>query len=137
MYKIQDSTPICNFPDQGDAPEYNAVDASLWYVIAVYDFLQASKSKTGIIDSNQKKSLQEAVEAILTGYSQGTRYGIRMDQDGLLAAGVIADITRLYAFDRGDIPAMRRAVDAKFLSDSWRGYFRDRIEKITRAQKAM
>ena len=36
----------------------------------------------------QKKILQQAVEAILTGYSQGTRFGIHMDQDGLLAAGV-------------------------------------------------
>jgi len=35
----------------------------------------------------QKKSLQKAIDAILTGYSQGTRYGIRMDKDGLLAAG--------------------------------------------------
>jgi predicted glycogen debranching enzyme len=36
----------------------------------------------------QKKSLQKAVESILTGYSQGTRYAVRMDGDGLLAAGV-------------------------------------------------
>jgi len=36
----------------------------------------------------QKKSLHKAIDAILTGYSQGTRYGIRMDEDGLLAAGV-------------------------------------------------
>jgi glycogen debranching enzyme len=36
----------------------------------------------------QKKTLQQAIEAILTGYSQGTRFGIHMDQDGLLAAGV-------------------------------------------------
>ena len=36
---------------------------------------------------SQKKTLQRAVEAILSGYSQGTRFGIRMDRDGLLAAG--------------------------------------------------
>jgi glycogen debranching enzyme len=33
------------FPDQGDQPEYNSVDASLWYVIAVHDFLKASKPR--------------------------------------------------------------------------------------------
>ena len=49
----------------------------------------------------------------------------------------IAEITRLYAFDRGDVRAMRRAVEAKSLTESWRGYFRDRIEKMARAEKAM
>ena len=29
------------FPDKGDAPEYNSVDASLWYVVAVHDYLSA------------------------------------------------------------------------------------------------
>ena len=36
----------------------------------------------------QQKALQQAVEAILAGYSQGTRYGLHMDQDGLLSVGV-------------------------------------------------
>jgi predicted glycogen debranching enzyme len=75
------------FPDQGDRPEYNSVDASLWYIVAVHDFLEATQGNGGMVSQWQKKSLQKAVEAILTGYSQGTRYGIRMDQDGLLAAG--------------------------------------------------
>jgi predicted glycogen debranching enzyme len=76
------------FPDQGDRPEYNSVDASLWYIVAVHDFLAATQSKCSMISLWQKKSLQQAVEAILNGYSQGTRYGIHMDQDALLAAGV-------------------------------------------------
>jgi predicted glycogen debranching enzyme len=76
------------FPDQNDAPEYNSVDASLWYIIAVHEFLTAMRNGGGSITQAQKSSLQKAVQAILTGYSQGTRYGIRMDQDRLLAAGV-------------------------------------------------
>ena len=76
------------FPDQGDQPEYNSVDASLWYIIAVHDFLEARKTGGRKLLEWQKKTLQQAVEAILTGYSQGTRFGIHMDQDGLLAAGV-------------------------------------------------
>ena len=76
------------FPDQGDRPEYNSVDASLWYIIAVHEFLEATKSITRVAYQWQKKSLQKAIEAILTGYSQGTRYAVRMDADGLLAAGV-------------------------------------------------
>ncbi|HLN87620.1 MAG TPA: amylo-alpha-1,6-glucosidase, partial [Candidatus Limnocylindrales bacterium] len=76
------------FPDQSDRPEYNSVDASLWYIVAVHDFLAASQNGNGMVTPWQKKALQKAIDAILTGYSQGTRYGIRMDQDGLLAAGV-------------------------------------------------
>jgi predicted glycogen debranching enzyme len=76
------------FPDRGDQPEYNSVDASLWYIIAVHDFLQAVKDRRGMVFQQQEKTLQQAVEAILTGYSQGTRFGIHMDRDGLLAAGV-------------------------------------------------
>ena len=29
------------FPDQGEHPEFNSVDASLWYIIAVGDYLRA------------------------------------------------------------------------------------------------
>ena len=74
------------FPDQSDRPEYNSVDASLWYIIAARDFLTAMQS--GMASQWQRKALQKAIDAILTGYSQGTRYGIRMEEDGLLAAGV-------------------------------------------------
>ena len=76
------------FPDQGDRPEYNSVDASLWYTVAVHDFLAATQNNSGIVLQWQKKSLQKAIDAILTGYSQGTRFGIRMDEEGLLAAGL-------------------------------------------------
>ncbi|HEY7715232.1 MAG TPA: amylo-alpha-1,6-glucosidase [Candidatus Binatia bacterium] len=76
------------FPDRGDRPEYNSVDAALWYIVAIHDFLAAVKNRGALISQRQNKALQNAVDAILTGYSQGTRYAIRMDQDGLLAAGV-------------------------------------------------
>jgi predicted glycogen debranching enzyme len=75
------------FPDLGDQPAYNSVDASLWYIITVHDFLEIMKANGRIIPESQKKALQGAVQAILAGYSRGTRYGIRMDSDGLLAAG--------------------------------------------------
>lgn len=76
------------FPDLGDKPEYNSVDASLWFIVAVHDFLAAMKARRRLVYEWQRKSLQQAVEAILGGFSRGTRYGIRMDSDGLLAAGV-------------------------------------------------
>jgi predicted glycogen debranching enzyme len=69
------------FPDSGESPEFNAVDASLWYVIAVGGYLARQK------DSRDAKRLRGAVEAILDGYARGTRCQIRADADGLLAAG--------------------------------------------------
>jgi len=75
------------FPDQGLAPEFNSVDASLWYVIAVHEYLSAATSKPESVDAGVSRTLGQAVEAILSGYSQGTRFQIKAGQDGLLAAG--------------------------------------------------
>src|SRR5882724_6310406 len=75
------------FPDHGTKAEYNSVDASLWYVIAIHDLLAACDGNTGIVSAKDKRAFQDAILAILEGYSRGTRFGIRMDSDGLLAAG--------------------------------------------------
>src|SRR6266478_7180153 len=42
----------------------------------------------------------------------------------------IADITRLYAFEKDDLETLRRAVKLKALSESWRGYFQKQIQKL-------
>ena len=73
------------FPDRDAAPEYNSVDASLWYVIVVHEFLEAAAANPAL--TAQKDGLLATVEAILAGYHGGTRYGIRGDADGLLACG--------------------------------------------------
>jgi predicted glycogen debranching enzyme len=75
------------FPDHGEQPEFNAVDAALWFVIAVHEFLQAAQKERLALNGDRKKLLS-AVEAILDGYSRGTRFDIRADADGLLACGV-------------------------------------------------
>ncbi|MBI1916206.1 MAG: glycogen debranching enzyme family protein [Planctomycetes bacterium] len=74
------------FPDHGQAPEFNSVDASLWFVIAVYEFFRALEGTKRKVTRRDQKTLWEAVDAILDGYTRGTRYGIRLDE-GLLAAG--------------------------------------------------
>ncbi len=76
------------FPDQGDQPEYNSVDASLWYIVAVHDYQQAARRHEVNISAPDRAAMGAAVEAILAGYARGTRYGIHLDDDGLLAAGV-------------------------------------------------
>jgi predicted glycogen debranching enzyme len=72
------------FPDSGEQPEYNAVDASLWYVVAVHEYLKAAGDTA---PPATVKALRVAAGKIVAGYRDGTRYGIRMDEDGLLAAG--------------------------------------------------
>jgi predicted glycogen debranching enzyme len=75
------------FPDHGEAPEFNSVDASLWFVIAVYDLLDAAARAGVAIGVEERTALEGAVDAILAGYAAGTRFGIRLEDDGLLAAG--------------------------------------------------
>jgi predicted glycogen debranching enzyme len=71
------------FADVGEQPEYNTIDASLWFVHAIDCYLAASQDETRI-----RTTAWSAIKQILDGYRQGTRYGIRMDSDGLIAGGV-------------------------------------------------
>lgn len=75
------------FPDGGESPEYNSVDASLWYVVAVHDYLKAAEARHGPLEIEAVARLRRACETIVEGYARGTRFGIRMDEDGLLSAG--------------------------------------------------
>jgi predicted glycogen debranching enzyme len=80
------------FPDRPEEPpEFNSVDASLWYVVAVHEYLEAARGREGAercrLCGAHEGCLQGAVRALLEGYAAGTRHGIRMDEDGLLAAG--------------------------------------------------
>jgi predicted glycogen debranching enzyme len=69
------------FPDEGAEPEYNTVDATLWFVDAVRAFRDATKDET-LVDA-----LFPTLLAIVEAHEKGTRYGIRVDADGLLASG--------------------------------------------------
>ncbi|MCX5737048.1 MAG: glycogen debranching enzyme N-terminal domain-containing protein, partial [Proteobacteria bacterium] len=75
------------FPDRGEKPEFNAVDASLWFVIAVSEWIAAAERAGFSVAFEESWRLESAVDAILACYEKGTRFGIRADADGLLAAG--------------------------------------------------
>jgi predicted glycogen debranching enzyme len=75
------------FADQGGVPEYNTVDASLWYVVAVHDYFRAVDARGRRVPARDRRALAGAVRAILDGHVRGTRYGIRCTEDGLLASG--------------------------------------------------
>ncbi len=71
------------FPDEAAEPEFNSVDASLWFVVAVEETLAAARD----LARAERAVLETAALAILAGYAAGTRFGIRADTDGLLACG--------------------------------------------------
>ncbi|MGQ0811106.1 MAG: amylo-alpha-1,6-glucosidase [Nitrospiraceae bacterium] len=71
------------FPDAGEQPEYNTIDASLWFVHTVDRYLTYSKDEARV-----RQIAWQAIKKILDGYRRGTRYGIHMDTDGLITWGV-------------------------------------------------
>jgi predicted glycogen debranching enzyme len=75
------------FVDQGGTAEYNTIDASLWFVIAVHDYLTAMARRRHQVPAADHRALEDAVLAILAGHLRGTRFGIRATEDGLLAGG--------------------------------------------------
>lgn len=70
------------FPDAGEPPEYNTVDATLWMFEAVRSYLHHT-SDYGFVRDRLYAKLKEIVDWHLA----GTRYGIRARNDGLLACG--------------------------------------------------
>lgn len=70
------------FPDLGQAPEYNAIDASLWFIDAIDRYLAYSNDWTRV-----RAIAWPAIKQILDGYRRGTRYNIKMDDDGLMTGG--------------------------------------------------
>jgi len=77
------------FPDRGEAVEYNSVDASLWYVAVIGEVLTAGNGFRAAVTPDARSRLEAAVQTILKGCAEGTRFGIRSDpDDGLLACGV-------------------------------------------------
>ena len=71
------------FPDIGEQPEYNPIDASLWFVHAIERYFVYSKDEARV-----RTVAWPAVKHIIDGYRQGTRYSIYMDEDGLIAGDV-------------------------------------------------
>ena len=70
------------FPDMGERPEYNTIDASLWFIHAVDRYLHYSQDIDGV-----RRIAWPAIKQIVDGYHQNTRFGIRMDDDGMISGG--------------------------------------------------
>jgi predicted glycogen debranching enzyme len=71
-----------NFPDAGGKPEYNTVDAALWYFEAVRQYFAATQ------DNVTLQKLYPVLAGMIDAHVTGTRYNIHVDStDGLLYAG--------------------------------------------------
>jgi len=77
--------PNC-FPDGGQAPEYNTVDATLWFFIAAQRYLERSGDEAFVRDT-----LLPVLRDIVAWHERGTRHNIHVDDDGLLTAGSEGD----------------------------------------------
>ncbi len=70
------------FPDRGEMPDYNTVDATLWYFEAIRAYADASGDLKTVRDH-----LYEKLALIVAAHLRGTRFNIHIDTDGLLYAG--------------------------------------------------
>jgi len=70
------------FPDAGETPEYNTVDATLWFFEAARAYL----AYTGDLDF-VREELYPVFADIISWHARGTRYGIKVDASGLLSSG--------------------------------------------------
>jgi predicted glycogen debranching enzyme len=68
------------FPETGQTPAYNTVDAALWFVEAAAAYIGATA------DAATLRKLWPSLQAVVAGYRDGTRYGICMDEDGAIVA---------------------------------------------------
>jgi predicted glycogen debranching enzyme len=70
------------FPDAGETPEYNTVDAALWF----FDAARAYLAYTGDLEFVRDELYPVFVD-IISWHARGTRHGIKVDDSGLLASG--------------------------------------------------
>jgi MOSC domain-containing protein YiiM len=74
--------------------------------------------------------------------SRRTGFYFAVAREGMVSAGdaiefigrdqqeiSVADITRLYAFEKNDLKGLRRAIGVEALPESWKGYFQHQLEK--------
>ena len=70
------------FPDAGETPEYNTVDGTLWFFEAVRSLLEHTNDFEFV-----RANLYAVLTDIIDWHVRGTRYQIRVDDDGLLYSG--------------------------------------------------
>lgn len=72
-----------DFPDRGIQPEYDSVDASLWFIMAVRRYIQATNDMEFL-----RGIIWDTMDSIITAYRIGTKFNIHEDHDGLIISGI-------------------------------------------------
>lgn len=77
------------FPDNGEAPEHNTVDATLWFFEAIRQYFHYRKDNEWRDAALEviRESLYLPLKGIVAAHFSGTRYGIHVDQQGFLWVG--------------------------------------------------
>ena len=70
------------FPDYGEEPEYNTVDATLWFFVAIKKYLDYTGDKDFVLNE-----LLPCLQSSIEWHEKGTHYDIHVEEDGLLFAG--------------------------------------------------
>ncbi len=97
--------------EEDGSPEYDSADTSLWFYWAVWHYWKATRDLKFVA-----KRLLDPMREIMEGYLDGTPFGIRMDEDGLiLLADKELPLTWMDArepTEKGQIPG--RAITPRF-----------------------
>ncbi|MHA1959912.1 MAG: amylo-alpha-1,6-glucosidase [Candidatus Thorarchaeota archaeon] len=72
-----------DFPDRGIQPEYDSVDASLWYILDVRHYMRCTNDMEFL-----RGLIWDTCESIITSFRTGTKFNIHEDHDGLITSGL-------------------------------------------------
>jgi len=90
------------FPEGGQEPMYNTVDAALLLIDCLWQYWQATE------DPEFVREAWPVLERIVAAYQKGTHYAIGMDEDGLIHAGEgLAQVTWMDVCIQGVLPTPR------------------------------
>ncbi len=120
------------FPEGKEAPGYNTVDASLLFILAVYEYYKRTKDIAFV------KSAYGTMAEIIEWYKKGTDFGIGMDTDGLIFAGKDLDQVTWMDVRVGDILPTPRHGKPVEINAYWYNVLRimEEFQKLCPAQKA-
>lgn len=120
------------FPEGKEAPGYNTVDASLLFILAVYEYYKRTK------DTAFVQSAYGTMAEIIEWYKKGTDFGIGMDEDGLIMAGKDLDQVTWMDVRVGDILPTPRHGKPVEINAYWYNVLRimEEFEQICSVNKA-
>ena len=97
------------FMDRDSQPAYNTVDASLWYIDRVFQYLKYTNDKNFLIN------IWNTLESIIQEYKKGTDYDIYMDEDYLISHGPGLTWMDVKIGDHYITPRAKKAVEIQAL----------------------